>query len=161
MRTTTQTTPDTWLPALDGVVSRLRSGALVADIHCGDGRSTVAMAQAFPRSAFSGYDPDVAMIAAARTLAFDGRNVRFEVAAATAIPEYAYDLVTTLDVWRPPTAELARHIRRAIAEDGTWVVGLAADADVAAILTILDDAQFSSVRLVHETEDELLLEVRP
>jgi hypothetical protein len=39
-----------WLPALDGVVSKLEPGAKVADIGCGHGASTVIMAQAFPNS---------------------------------------------------------------------------------------------------------------
>ena len=39
-----------WLPALDGVVERLRRGARVADIGCGHGVSTILMAKAFPRS---------------------------------------------------------------------------------------------------------------
>ncbi len=34
-----------WLPALDGVVEKLRAGASVADVGCGLGASTVIMAQ--------------------------------------------------------------------------------------------------------------------
>ena len=34
--------------ALDGVVEKLERGALVADVGCGHGTSTVIMAQAFP-----------------------------------------------------------------------------------------------------------------
>src|SRR6476659_2422734 len=45
-----------WLPALDGVVERLKHGARVADIGCGHGASTIVMAQAFPRSRFVGLD---------------------------------------------------------------------------------------------------------
>ena len=45
-----------WLPALDGVVSKLEAGAKVADIGCGHGASTVIMAQAFPNSQFLGFD---------------------------------------------------------------------------------------------------------
>ncbi len=45
-----------WLPALDGVVDKLKAGALVADIGCGHGHSTVLMAQAFPKSQFRGFD---------------------------------------------------------------------------------------------------------
>ena len=37
-----------WLPALDGVVGKLQRGALVADVGCGHGSSTILMAQAFP-----------------------------------------------------------------------------------------------------------------
>ena len=45
-----------WLPALDGVVERLKRGAKVADIGCGHGASTILMAQAFPKSSFLGLD---------------------------------------------------------------------------------------------------------
>ena len=45
-----------WLPALDGVVGKLERGALVADVGCGYGASTILMAQAFPNSTFVGSD---------------------------------------------------------------------------------------------------------
>lgn len=38
---------DEWLPRLDGVVPKLRSGASVADVGCGLGASAIIMAQAF------------------------------------------------------------------------------------------------------------------
>jgi hypothetical protein len=41
-----------WLPALDGVIEKLRAGASVADVGCGLGASTVIMAQAFEHSTF-------------------------------------------------------------------------------------------------------------
>src|SRR3712207_2804460 len=81
---------DAWLGSLDGVVAKLRSGAMVADIGCGAGQSTILMAQAFPRSAFTGYDAAAAPIGSA-----GGRNVRFELRDAAAIPAYAFDLVTS------------------------------------------------------------------
>ena len=51
-----------WIPALDGVEARLRSGALVADVGCGHGASTLLMAEAFPRSEFVGFDYHAASI---------------------------------------------------------------------------------------------------
>ena len=45
-----------WLPALDGVVAKLTSGAAVADVGCGHGVTTILMAQAFPASTFLGTD---------------------------------------------------------------------------------------------------------
>lgn len=45
-----------WLPALDGVVSKLAAGAAVVDIGCGHGSSTILMAQVFPASTFLGVD---------------------------------------------------------------------------------------------------------
>jgi hypothetical protein len=44
-----------WIPALDGVQAKLEAGALVADVGCGHGASTILMAQAFPASQFTGY----------------------------------------------------------------------------------------------------------
>ena len=38
----------TWIPALDGVEAKLKAGALVADIGCGHGASTLLMAKAYP-----------------------------------------------------------------------------------------------------------------
>src|SRR5688572_21702993 len=73
-----------WLPALDGVVDRLKAGAKVADVGCGHGLSTILMAQAFPNSQFIGYDFHPASIAAAtaHALAHGVKNVRFEVGRA-------------------------------------------------------------------------------
>src|SRR5580704_3516457 len=45
-----------WLPALDGVVDKLKAGAKVADVGCGVGFSTLLMARAFPESQFVGFD---------------------------------------------------------------------------------------------------------
>ena len=47
---------DEWLPALDGVVEKLRAGASVADVGCGLGASTIILAEAFRRSTFVGLD---------------------------------------------------------------------------------------------------------
>ena len=122
---------DAWLPSLDGVVDKLRSGAMVADVGSGHGLSTILMAEAFPRSAFTGYDLHAESVATARERAREaiasspsGRNVRFEVADAASIPAYAYDLVTTFDALHDigDPAAAARQVRRAIAEDGTWMI---------------------------------------
>ena len=45
-----------WLPALDGMISKLQTGARVADVGCGLGASTIIMAKAFPKSNFTGFD---------------------------------------------------------------------------------------------------------
>jgi SAM-dependent methyltransferase len=49
-------TVDAWLPALHGVVDKLKAGGRVADIGCGFGTSTTIMAKAFPQSKFFGFD---------------------------------------------------------------------------------------------------------
>jgi Putative methyltransferase len=63
-----------WIPALDGMQPRLRAGALVADVGCGHGASTIMMAQAYPRSEFVGFDYHVPSITHARAAAFYGAS---------------------------------------------------------------------------------------
>src|SRR3712207_9114354 len=45
-----------WIPALDGIEAKLRTGAVVADGGCGHGSSTRIMAEAYPSSPFIGFD---------------------------------------------------------------------------------------------------------
>jgi 2-polyprenyl-3-methyl-5-hydroxy-6-metoxy-1,4-benzoquinol methylase len=116
-----------WLPALDGVVDRLEQGALVADVGCGHGASTILMAQAFPNSMFAGYDYHSGSIETARWRARDagvGDRVSFETAPASAYGGSGYDLVTMFDclhdIGDPVGA--ARHVRSTLKPDGTWMI---------------------------------------
>jgi SAM-dependent methyltransferase len=118
---------DGWLPALDGVVEKLTRGAQVADIGCGHGASTILMAQAFPHSTFVGFDYHPESIATARERAAGagvGDRVRFEVAGATAFGGSGYDLVAMFDCLHDmgDPVGAARHVRQAIAPDGTWLL---------------------------------------
>ena len=118
---------DAWLPALDGVVAKLEQGARVADIGCGHGASTVIMAQAFPNSTFVGSDYHPASIDEARARAAAAGvsdRVSFEVAPAQGFTGTGYDLVTTFDALHDmgDPVGAARHVRRSIADDGTWLV---------------------------------------
>ncbi|QWF22601.1 class I SAM-dependent methyltransferase [Nocardioides sp. LMS-CY] len=116
-----------WLPALDGVVPKLESGARVADVGCGHGSSTVLMAQAYPRSSFLGSDYHAASIATARdraTAAGVGDRIRFEVASATELGGGGYQLVTMFDCLHDmgDPVGAARHVRSVIDPDGTWMI---------------------------------------
>jgi SAM-dependent methyltransferase len=89
-----------WLPALDGVESRLKAGITVADVGCGHGHSTRIMAEAFPRSRFFGFDYHAGSIEAARASARDGDladRVTFEVANAREYPRHGFDLICFFD----------------------------------------------------------------
>jgi SAM-dependent methyltransferase len=116
-----------WIPALDGVAEKLAAGARVADVGCGHGASTLIMAQAFPNSEFVGFDYHAQSIeqatARARAAGLDDR-VRFEVAPAQGIPGGTYDLVCTFDCLHDmgDPVGAAREIRRALADDGTWLI---------------------------------------
>ncbi|OBK77803.1 class I SAM-dependent methyltransferase [Mycobacterium sp. 1164985.4] len=113
-----------WLPALDGVVDKLSSGARVADVGCGHGASTVLMAEAFPASTFVGVDGHAGSIDVARERTGTTSTVDFRVAAADAFDGGPYDLVTMFDCLHDMGDPIgaARHIREVIAEDGTWMV---------------------------------------
>ena len=118
---------DAWLPALDGVVDKLRAGARVADVGCGHGISTVMMAEAFPNSEFVGYDFHEASIAAASTHAKEHgvENARFETALAKQFDGAgSFDLVCSFDCLHDmgDPAGAAAHIRDSLKPDGTWMV---------------------------------------
>ncbi len=116
-----------WLPALDGVQAKLERGALVADVGCGHGSSTILMAQAYPNSTFFGSDYHQGSIETARQRAQSAGvadRVRFEVAPATAYGGTGYDLVTMFDCLHDmgDPAGAARHVRGTLKPDGTWMI---------------------------------------
>ena len=123
-----------WLPALDGVVAKLRDGATVADVGCGHGASTILMAQAFPASTFVGSDYHEGSITTARRRAAEAGvsdRVRFEVAAASSYSGRGYDLVTMFDCLHDmgDPVGAARHVRQSLSADGTWFIGAPAARD--------------------------------
>src|SRR3954447_23911075 len=116
-----------WLPTLDGVVEKLRSGASVADVGCGFGASTVIMAQSFGLSTFAGFDLHERSIEAARKAAAEAgvhERTRFDVAAAKDLPCEGYDLVCMFDALHDmgDPVGAARRIRQALAPDGTLLL---------------------------------------
>ncbi|MFD4669756.1 class I SAM-dependent methyltransferase [Lentzea sp. NPDC058450] len=118
---------DGWLPALDGVVDKLRAGARVADVGCGHGASTILMAQAFPASTFVGsdYHPESIQVARERAEAAGvSDRVTFEVASAKDFTGTGYDLVTMFDCLHDmgDPVGAAQHVRDAVAADGTWMI---------------------------------------
>jgi SAM-dependent methyltransferase len=118
---------EAWIPALDGVREKLEAGALVADLGCGHGASTIILAKAFPKSTFRGFDYHEASIEwARRTAEREGvaDRVTFEVAAADSYPGEGYDLACVFDALHdmgdPEGA--ARHVLSTLAPDGTWMI---------------------------------------
>ena len=116
-----------WLPALDGVVDKLRSGASVADVGCGLGASTIVMAQAFGRSTFFGADNHEASITAARKAAAEAgvaQRARFETASAQELPGVGYDLVCMFDCLHDmgDPVGAAAHVLDSLSDDGTWLI---------------------------------------
>ncbi|MGV0793976.1 class I SAM-dependent methyltransferase [Mycolicibacterium sp. XJ1819] len=117
---------DSWLPALDGVVDKLRDGAKVADVGCGHGASTILMALAYPSSEFIGYDyhDESIGVATEKAAAAGAANARFEVADAVGYQETDFDLIAFFDCLHDmgDPVSVSRHARDAINDDGTAMI---------------------------------------
>jgi protein-L-isoaspartate O-methyltransferase len=119
--------PTDWIDAMPDIRGRLRDhGGRVADIGCGQGFSTIAIADAFPNARVDGIDSDPASIAdATRHSAEAGLadRVRFLHADAAEL-DGPYDLILILealhDMTRP--ADALRAARAALAPDGAVLV---------------------------------------
>jgi 2-polyprenyl-3-methyl-5-hydroxy-6-metoxy-1,4-benzoquinol methylase len=116
-----------WIPALDGVEAKLKRGARVVDVGCGHGASTILMARSYPQSQFLGVDTHAPSIETARRRARDAGvadRVRFEVASAQDFAGTGYDLVACFDCLHDMADPVgaARHIRKALAKDGSWLL---------------------------------------
>ena len=116
-----------WLPALGDVVGKLEAGALVADVGCGHGASTILMAKTWPNSTFIGYDyhePSVERARQAAEKAGVSGNTSFEVSASKSYPGTDYDLVTFFDCLHDmgDPVGAAAHVLKSLAPDGTWMI---------------------------------------
>jgi len=117
-----------WLPAAPGVIEALTTGIAVLDVGCGPGRSTLALARAFPKSRFLGIDPHGPSIDRARAAAREQglANVELAPVAVESLVENdggvarPFDLVIAIDcihdMARP--VEALRAVRALLAPGG-------------------------------------------
>jgi 2-polyprenyl-3-methyl-5-hydroxy-6-metoxy-1,4-benzoquinol methylase len=117
----------TWIPSLEGVDQKLKSGGRVADIGCGLGASTILMAKSYPKSEFVGFDYHDKSIESAKQRAKDAGvsdRIRFEVAKAKDYPGKDYDFVTFFDCLHDmgDPAGASAHVRSTLKKDGTWMI---------------------------------------
>lgn len=121
-----------WIPALPDIDARLRDSdrpARVADIGCGTGWSTIALARGYPQARVDGFDLDDASIASAMTNAERagvGDRVHFHVrdAADPALAgeyDFAFAIETIHDMANPVGALAA--MRRMVGAGGTVLIG--------------------------------------
>jgi 2-polyprenyl-3-methyl-5-hydroxy-6-metoxy-1,4-benzoquinol methylase len=117
---------DSWLPALDGVVDKLKTGGKVADVGCGHGASTLLMAKTFPESEFVGYDyhDESIKVATEKAAAAGLSNARFEVADAVGYQGKDFDLIAFFDCLHDMADPISasRHAREAVSADGTAMI---------------------------------------
>lgn len=137
-----------WVPALPGLTDRLVAGARVADVGCGQGWASLAVARTFPAAEVWGIDADPASIDDARRAAAavereepgatEGLHYVQDEAAAALGRHAPFDLVMVLEVLhdlaRP--VELLAAARAALAGGG---VVLVADEAVAPAFTAPGD----------------------
>jgi len=125
-----------WIPSLDNgrVQEKLKNErAIVADVGCGHGISTIIMAKAFPNSKFTGFDNHEASIERARELAMEEglseEQIRFEVFSANDYPSYSrnngkYDLIAFFDCLHDmgdPVGAVS-HALQSLESDGTAMI---------------------------------------
>ena len=120
-----------WLPSVPEIHARLRADppARVADLACGGGISSIAIARGYPRVSVDGIDLDAASIESARHH-LDGSGVEdrvsFEVRdAADPVLAHRYDLVTVFEALHDMSypVEVLRAARGLLAEGGLVLVG--------------------------------------
>ncbi|MEY4605780.1 MAG: hypothetical protein RLY45_540, partial [Actinomycetota bacterium] len=131
----------TVLPALDGMVDRLRAGARIADVGCGAGGAVLLMASAFPSSTVTGYDISQYALARARErlVAAGARNAEFCDPRQQPLPaDHSLDLVCTFDCIHDMAHphEVIAAIHQSLRPDGTWLL-----VDIKALDTFEENAR--------------------
>jgi len=115
--------PTTWMDAMPDIRERLEQGGRVADVGCGQGFSTAAMAQRFPRASVEGFDADAASVRDAR--AYAGDVAAFVVGDATSVRDRGpYDLVLVLETLHdlPHPVQTLAAVRASLATGGAALV---------------------------------------
>ncbi|MFI2710735.1 class I SAM-dependent methyltransferase [Micromonospora sp. NPDC018662] len=116
-----------WVMAVDGLTEQLRVGGRVAQVHCGDGRALILLAQAFPRLELVGYDPVEINIRRARAEAAAAGvadRIRFSTADPAEDLGDGFALVLAIDVLHeaPDPAALLRRIHDALQSHGVFLL---------------------------------------
>ena len=117
-----------WIPAIPDVHTKFNEGATVADIACGAGWSSIAIATAFPNVTVHGFDLDEVSIAIARRNAEEAGvadRVRFEVSDASdpafdGTYDVAFIFEALHDMTRP--VEALQTVKRLVGDDGIAIV---------------------------------------
>jgi len=114
-----------WLPQVPGLKEKLDSGIKVLDVGCGLGRSTVALASAYPNSTIVGLEPDSTSFAGARKRSQEagvGNTDYIQAPIMELLGNGNYDLVLALDCIHDMVDPIGglKAIREALAEDGLF-----------------------------------------
>ncbi|CAA9403912.1 MAG: hypothetical protein AVDCRST_MAG75-2313 [uncultured Propionibacteriaceae bacterium] len=116
------------LDSCDSVRSILsRANVRIADVGCGAGWSTIALATAYPRAELVGYDidpPSIDMARAAAAEAGVADRVTFRLASADTMEEDRFDGVFAFECLHdmPRPVEVLGSIRRSVRPDGLVII---------------------------------------
>lgn len=89
-----------WIPAMPELADKLQAGCSVVDVGCGSGRALVRLAEAFPKSSFSGFDVFAPAIDRARARAREAKvaaRVDFRIHDISKGLDKKADLITFFD----------------------------------------------------------------
>lgn len=115
-----------WIPSIQGMREALAAGATLADVGCGYGYSTMLMAEAFPKSQFTGFDLHAPSIAKAQKMVAEAGlgNCKFAVAEATDFGGSPYDFVACFDCLHDMADPIgaARHVHEMLRPHGAWMI---------------------------------------
>jgi hypothetical protein len=116
-----------WIVSLDRVPGKLSWGGKVAAVGGGLGPATILVARAYPRSRFLSFATCPGEVAQARRLAETegvADRVTFQLGRPADFAGMGYDVVAHVEGPRdgPEAESAARHVRRTLAPDGTWMI---------------------------------------
>ena len=117
-----------WLAAMPDIEARLRRGARVADVGCGVGWSSIAIARAFPEVRIDAIEPDGRSVVAARRNAAEAGladRIRFHQVGIEEAPVAGpFDMVTLFECLHDMAypVDALRAMRKLLAPDGAALV---------------------------------------
>lgn len=117
----------------------------VLDIGCGDGKVTAEIAASVPQGSVAGIDNSPDMIGFAKA-AYEGGNLRFQIADATALPfDAEFDVVFSNAClhWIYDHRSVLHGIRRALKRGGRVLLQMGGKGNAAAILAVAGELMAS------------------